>query len=213
VPKTTSGEPPARGRGRPPRTEQQRAAERARLIEAAMNAIRRGGPELSIDELAAAAGVSKPVLYDEFGGKLGLADAVALVLAEHFQNKVIAAVVAQPQLDVGIGVRAAVRALITLISGEPELYAFLVRSLRQSDRGFLDNALVRVMHDRATLLVRLAAPDVDLDTLAVLTDGLFGFLFAAVESWHGTGRPAEEDLVEMLARQIQLGIQEVIPGP
>jgi AcrR family transcriptional regulator len=178
-----------------------------------MNAIRRGGPELSIDELAAAAGVSKPVLYDEFGDKLGLADAVAVVLAEHFQNKVLAALAAAPELDVGIGVRAAVGALITLISDEPALYAFLARSLRQSDRGFLDNALVRVMHERATLLVRLAAPEVDLDTLAVLTDGLFGFMFAAVESWHGTGRPAREDLIEMLARQIQSGVQAVIRRP
>jgi AcrR family transcriptional regulator len=54
---------PPRGPGRPPRTAEERAAQRTRLVDAAMAAIRTHGPDVSVDEIAAAAGVSKPVLY------------------------------------------------------------------------------------------------------------------------------------------------------
>lgn len=175
-----------------------------------MEAIRSGGPDLSIDELAAAAGVSKPVLYDEFGGKLGIADAIAVELAAQFERTVVDALTAGAVLDVDLAVRVAVRALIDLIADEPELYSFLVKSIRTSDRGFLDNALVRVIHQRAVLLVQLVAPNVDEDMLSVLTDGLFGFVFAAVESWHGTRRPPVDELAGTLAAVIREGIRAAV---
>jgi AcrR family transcriptional regulator len=175
-----------------------------------MDAIRHGGPDLSIDDLASAAGVSKPVLYDEFGGKLGLADAIAVELAEQFERTVLAALAGAAVLDIDVAVRVAVRALIDLITDEPELYAFLVKSIRASDRGFLDNALVRVIHDRARVLVRLVAPDVDDDMLSVLTDGLFGFVFAAVESWHTAKRPPVDELADTLAAVIREGVRTAV---
>jgi AcrR family transcriptional regulator len=201
---------PPRGRGRPPRTDLQRAAQRIRLTEAAMDAIRRAGPELSIDDIAAAAGVSKPVLYDEFGGKLGIADAIAVVLAEHVERLVLTELGKGPDLDIDVIVRVVVEALIELIADEPELYAFLVRSIRTSDRGFLDNALVRVIHERARFIVHLLNPAIDDDMLAVLTDGLFGFVFAAVESWQATKRPPMEDLVTTLAAVIREGLRTAV---
>jgi AcrR family transcriptional regulator len=195
-----------RTRGRPPRTEQQRAAQRLRLTDALMEAIRQGGPELSIDELAIAAGVSKPVLYDEFGGKLGIADAIAVLVAERFERTVVGDLTKIDKVDYRAIVRLIVEGLITLISDEPEIYAFLVRSIRTSDRGFLDNALVRVIHDRAILIVKLLAPDLDSDSVSVLTDGLFGFVFASVESWMPLRRPPKDEFVDALSAIIGEGI-------
>ena len=198
---------PARRRGRPPRTEAQRAAQRTRLVEAAMDAIRSSGADVSIDDLAIAAGVSKPVLYDEFGGKLGVADAIAVVLAEQVERDVVAELTKAKALDMSSAVGAVVGALVTLIDDEPELYAFLVRSIRTSDRGFLDNALVRVIHERAALIMGLLAPGVSDEHLAVLTDGVFGFLFAAVESWQATRRPPKDELVQVLTAVIGEGFK------
>lgn len=200
---------PERRRGRPPRTEEQRAEQRRRLIEAAMDAIRNGGPDLSIDELAAAAGVSKPVLYDEFGGKLGIADAIAVVLAEDVEREVLSSLLGGDGFDVDVAIRAVVDALVTLITNEPHLYSFIVRSIRTTDRGFLDNALVRVVHERTSVLVGLVAPGVPESHVNVLTDGVFGFLFAAVESWEPTRQPAQEELVATLALVIGEGIKAV----
>lgn len=174
-----------------------------------MDAVRAHGADLSIDELAASAGVSKPVLYDEFGGKLGIADAIAVVLAEQVEREVLATLAAEGTFDIAIAVRAVVDGLVTLIDGEPALYAFLVRSIRSSDRGFLDNALVRVVHERASVLVGMIAPGVSPDRVEVLTDGVFGFLFGAVESWQATRRLEKDELVNTLAVAIGEGFRAV----
>ena len=173
-----------------------------------MQALRDGGPDLSIDDLANAAGVSKPVLYDEFGGKLGIADAIALVLAEDLEFAVLNEIAAHEDgFDIDLVIRSAIDSLIATIDREPELYAFLVRSIRVSDRGFLDNALVRVVRDRAFMIIGLAAPDAPAGHVAVLTDGLFGFVFAAVESWQDTHEPDRDELVRALSTVIRRGLQ------
>lgn len=174
-----------------------------------MQALRDGGPDISIDDLATAAGVSKPVLYDEFGGKLGIADAIALVLAEDLEFTVLDEIASNRGFDVDLVIRTAIDSLIAIIVREPELYAFLVRSIRVSDRGFLDNALVRVVRDRATAIVGLVAPDAPDAHVAVLTDGLFGFVFAAVESWQATHEPDRDELVRALSIVIRRGVQAV----
>lgn len=174
-----------------------------------MQGIRDRGADISIDDLARAAGVSKPVLYDEFGGKLGIADAIALVLAEDLELSVLDEIATAAQFDVDSTIGSIIDSLVGIIVREPELYAFIVRSIRVSDRGFLDNALVRVVRDRATMIVGLVAPDAPPARVAVLTDGLFGFVFAAVESWQETRRPDREELVRVISTIIRRGVQAV----
>ncbi len=205
-----------RGRGRPPRTDGQRAAHRARLIEAAMGAVRTYGPDVSIEDMADAAGVSKPVLYSEFGGKLGVVDAIALVLADGVERTVVASLAATGVVDADGVISAIVAALISLIEDEPQLYGFFVRSIRTSDRGFLDNALVRVIHERVALVVGYLAPELPKDELSILTDGVFGFVFAVVESWLPTKKPDRERLVRTISAIIRAGLMEaesVHPNP
>jgi AcrR family transcriptional regulator len=198
---------PARRPGRPARSVEERAAQRARLLERTMAAIRSDGPDLSIDELATAAGVSKPVLYDEFGDKLGLADAMAVMLAEQVERDILKQLTIEAPIDVEVAVRVSVTVIIDLIVDEPNLYAFLVRSLRANDRGFLDNALVRQIHRRANLVVSLIAPNLEVETVDVLSDGLFGFVFGAVESWQGTRKVSKTRLRDGLAAIIINGIR------
>src|SRR3954463_9018501 len=54
-----------------------RAARRTELLEAAVRAIRRDGPGVSMDVIAAEAGVTKPIIYRHFGDRIGLATALA----------------------------------------------------------------------------------------------------------------------------------------
>src|SRR5829696_7177737 len=70
-----SGRPGRIGRPRGPRRS--RDERRAELLDAAERAIRRIGPQASMDELAAEAGITKPILYSHFGDKAGLARALA----------------------------------------------------------------------------------------------------------------------------------------
>ena len=47
-----------------------------RLLQAAQRAIHRDGPQISIDEIAAEAGITKPIFYRHFGDRRGLARAL-----------------------------------------------------------------------------------------------------------------------------------------
>jgi AcrR family transcriptional regulator len=203
-------------RGRPPRTEAQRRANRGRLVDAAIDAVREYGPDVTIDEIAAVAGVSKPVLYDEFGGRIGLADAIAVTFAERLERQVISQLTSGAPFDLETAVRAFVKAIVEVIEQEPSIYAFLVRSIRTPERGFLDNALVASIHERAAIVVGLIAPGLPEDQLRILTDGLFGFVFAAIESWKSSRRPKKDALIDTLTDVIRIGFgsiaTDVTPG-
>ncbi|HET9732983.1 MAG TPA: TetR/AcrR family transcriptional regulator [Acidimicrobiales bacterium] len=198
-----------RPRGRPPRTEDQRAERRVRLVDAAMDAVRRFGPEVSIDQMAEAADVSKPVLYSEFGDKTGLVDAMAVVLAGRVEQTVMARMATGGRSGPEDVIAAIIEALIDLIEGEPDLYSYIVRSLRMRDRGLLDNALVRVIHARAAVIIGGLAEDLAQGDLGILTDGVFGFVFGVLESWMANRQPSKEQLVSTMSAAIRAGLTEV----
>ena len=50
--------------------------QRQRLLQAAQRAIHRDGPQISMDEIAAEAGITKPIVYRHFGDRRGLARAL-----------------------------------------------------------------------------------------------------------------------------------------
>jgi AcrR family transcriptional regulator len=202
-------------RGRPPRTPEQRAEQRARLVGAAMEAVRRHGPDVSIDRVAAEAEASKPVLYAEFGDKLGIADAVATVLADRVEADVLTQLTARADADLDHAVRALVDALMRVIDAEPTLYRFLVRSIRTSDRGLLDNALARTIRYRAALLVDVFAPGIDPGEVQVLIDGAFGFVLASLESWEDHAELGRGRLAELLTAAISEGLRAAarLPAP
>ena len=197
-------------RGRPPRTQQQRAEQRARLIDGAMEAIRRFGPDASLVEIASVAGVSKPVLYSEFGDKQGVADAIAVTLAERLEAQMLDQLAYADAVDLGAVVTAVIGALIELIDGGPEVYGFLVRSLRNTDRGLLDNALVRVLHERSLFFAGLVTPNVNPEELKVVTDAGFGMVLGAVESWSVTKSLPKEALVARLSSAILAGLRDLV---
>jgi AcrR family transcriptional regulator len=110
-------------------------------------------------------------------------------------------------------VRAVIEGLVNFIDAEPALYVFLVRAMRNPERGFLDNALVAVMHERAKVVVGFIAPLLPDAHLRILTDGLFGFVFASVESWQAAKEPDKAELIDTLTRVIRTGFGGVAPEP
>lgn len=206
---SSSSDDTRRARGRPPRSAQERARHRARLLDAAMEAIRRHGPDASLADMAEAAGMSKPILYREFDDKQGVADAIAVELASRLEKQVIDDLVGRGRLDIAGAVTAMVDAVAGLIEAEPELYAFLARSIRGTNRGFLDNPLVESLHERAALLLGSMTSGIDAAELRLLTDAVFGLLFGAVESWQSNKQLTRERVVELLSAVITAGVARV----
>ncbi len=174
-----------------------------------MAAVRLHGSSVSVENIATHAGVSKPVIYAEFGDKAGVADALALERAQQMERSLIAQLAESEPLDTATAVELGANALIGLLVDEPEVYGFIVRSMRASDRGVLDNPLVRTLHDRVQMLISLLAPDADKAMVSVVTDGMFGFIFAMVESWQVAREPSQEEVVRMIVELVQQGFATI----
>ncbi|MGB4744847.1 MAG: TetR/AcrR family transcriptional regulator [Candidatus Microthrix parvicella] len=183
----------AKRRGRPPRSEVERAAQRTRLTEAAMDAVRAGGGDVSVADIADSAGVSKPVLYAEFGDKNGIADAISVVLADIVELRIPQATGSPSDPPIREIVTAYIDGLVDTVVAEPELRSFIMRSIRSEDRGLVDNALARVVRLRAEVLVGNVGIEVPTDVLTIMIDGLFGFALSAVESWQSVGSPSQDE--------------------
>ena len=170
-----------------------------------MEAIRTHGPDVSVDEIAAIAGVSKPVLYAEFGDKVGIGEAIAVVLGERGERVVIEEMSRGGRLEMRSALTVAINRFIDIVIDEPEIYAFILRSIRTSDKGLLDNPLIRTLEGRFQQVASVLVPGADKDLVHVVAAGTFGFILAAVESWRETGRPPREELVDHLTTVLVAG--------
>jgi AcrR family transcriptional regulator len=94
-------------------------------VEAAVRAIRRYGPGVSMDQIAAEAAVTKPILYRHFGARGGLVLAVANQFTEELRRQLRSALEA-PSSDPQAIVRGAIDAHVGLVEREPDVYRFVV---------------------------------------------------------------------------------------
>src|SRR4051794_3169859 len=78
----TPMQPPARRDGGRDRWAAHRAARRAELIDAVLDAVRQRGPAVDMDDVAAVSGVAKPVFYRYFKDKADLFLAVGREVGE-----------------------------------------------------------------------------------------------------------------------------------
>lgn len=123
---------------------------RAQLLDAADRAVMREGPQVSMNAIAAEAGITKPVLYRHFGDKGGLYKALA--------ERHIEALVARLRAALsGPGparsrAAAAIDAYLALVEARPQVYRFLMHRARVEDervRGQLADFLRRLAEELA----------------------------------------------------------------
>ncbi len=201
-------------RGRPPLSDAARAGRRAELTAAAIRAVRVGGADQSIEDIAARLGVSKPVFYETFGGRAGLAEAMSVELAARMEASVVGQLgPARPDgtYDVTVDrvVELVVEGLLVLVEQEPEIYAFIVSAIRGERNGVLDNALARVVHQHVHPIIVVATPTMRTDEQSVLTDGIYGLALATLESWTATRSLSRSTVVTMLTTTILGGLHAV----
>jgi len=103
--------------------QRQRVRRREELLDAADRVVVRGGSEMSMDEVAAEAGITKPVLYRHFGDKDGLYEA----LAQRYVDELARALEPATLIDDPRGrLATTVDAYLSYIEREPERYRFLL---------------------------------------------------------------------------------------
>jgi AcrR family transcriptional regulator len=165
-----------------------------------------------MDQMATMASVSKPVLYAEFGGRNGVAEHLASELGERIEREVVTALNGNGGPDREAALRVLINALFDLVSEEPEIYAFMIRALRSSGGGLLDNALVAAMSQRVSLLWQGVGIQLDEDAERVSTHAVLGLVFATLDSWQMTHRPPRPQVVDALSAVMLRTIDLVVAG-
>ncbi|GAA4665718.1 MULTISPECIES: TetR/AcrR family transcriptional regulator [Amycolatopsis] len=116
---------PATGDARRDRWRKHRVARRAEFVEAALKALDEHGPDLAMEDVAVAAGVTKPVLYRHFADKADLYLALGQRGTELLFSRLVPAINAE--LAPVPRIRMALDAFFTVIEEHPNLYRLLAR--------------------------------------------------------------------------------------
>ena len=154
--KSVPGKP---GDGRATRWDSHREERRGELVEAAVRAIDRHGPDVSMAAIAIEAGVSKPVLYRYFSDKDQLHAAVGQWGADEVLSRVVPALLRDAPIRERI--ERAVAAYLAAIEEHHQVFLLLVRHRAGSGDPLADGkariaaALARVLGD--------ALRDLDID--------------------------------------------------
>lgn len=101
-----------------------RESRRAEFVEATIRAVTTRGPDVGMDEIAAEAGVTKPVLYRHFTDKADLYVAVGTRATDILMGKIVPALAQDGPIYERI--RRAVGEYVVFIDEYRELYRFLV---------------------------------------------------------------------------------------
>jgi AcrR family transcriptional regulator len=107
------------------RWREHRAARRAEFVEAALRALDQHGPDLAMEDVASAAGVTKPVLYRHFTDKADLFVALGQRGTEILFDRLIPAINNEEAPVPRI--RKSLDAFFSVIEDYPNLYRLLAR--------------------------------------------------------------------------------------
>ena len=195
--------------------EARRAKKRLELLEAAIRAIRREGPSVSMGEMAAEAGVTKPILYRHFGAKGGLYHAIAERYANELLDQIRSALGRDlPSRDLLV---ATLDAYLGFLERETQVHRFLMeRALPERPetgqaflagfRGQIAGELERTLRDRVT-------PGAGGEAAGPWAHALVGMAESAGEWWLHQGRMSRPELVEYLATLLWTGFEGITePG-
>lgn len=138
-----------------------------------------------MEDLAKAAGVTKPILYRHFGHRDGLTAALATRFAEGLQTTLASALVAgnAPRETL----EKTIDAYLEFVERDPEIYRFLVQHLIAShpdDELSVGNFLRQVSTQVALVLGdQLRAANLDSGGAEPLAHGIVGMVHAAGDWW------------------------------
>ncbi|VTR77707.1 TetR/AcrR family transcriptional regulator [Cellulomonas hominis] len=192
--------------GRSTRWEDHREARRAELVRVARRVVHHEGPDVSMDDIAAAAGTSKSIVYRYFTDKDGLQLAVAAAVVGDIRDALDeAATGASTPRD---ALRGMVDTYLSMIESSPHVYAFVTRG--GSVGHFLDSVteLVAVPFVRALGVAgegdgtpddgTPAGPDADWARLWAA--GAVGFVRGAGERWLAARDQPDADREDVATR-------------
>jgi AcrR family transcriptional regulator len=174
------------------RTRLPRAERERQMLETAHALFaERGYAEVTMDEVAAAVGVTKPLLYNYFGNKERLYAACMAPAADGLADAIVAAV------------RSASTPAEALAAGVRAFFAFLAAD-REGWRVLFDETKPAHVADYRDHLARLVSPDPAVEPLTV---AVLGAAEALGRWWLRTGAMPADAAADLLIRTLEPGLR------
>jgi len=190
-----------------PRSRPRRTDRREALLDAAIACIRAEGPGASMQEIAAEAGVTKPILYRHFRHKADLYEAIAARFTQALSADLRKTL---RRKDPRESLRAGIDAYIRLVERETEIYRFLMeraRLSRMSEEGPVENFMRRLGDEIGLVLgERLRQAGVDSAPAEVWGHAIVGTVSASVDWWVDRRILPRRRLVQYLADLLWKGM-------
>jgi AcrR family transcriptional regulator len=168
-----------------------RSARRAQLLVAARDVFaEQGYHAAAMDDIAERAGVSKPVLYQHFPGKLELYQALLTTYADELVAQVRSALLTTSENEERV--QAAVAAYFDFVAGEGKAYRLIFGSdLRGEATGVVEGALNRCIETVAEAVTTDAG--LDSERARLLAVGLVGLSQVAAQYWLDSDQGVSRD--------------------
>jgi AcrR family transcriptional regulator len=199
----------AQPRLRSPEQLARRDARRQALVGAAVRVIRAHGPHVSMDQVAAEVGVTRPILYRYFGDRDGLADAVAEQFSDSLLRELRAALGRQGEPRQVLN--AAVDAFLGFVERDPEVYRFVLLGRHRPGRDI--GAFVRQVAQEVVGVLdgQLRRADRDPGAAEPWAYGMVGMVRLAGDWWVEHRSMPRERLVEHLTTLLWDGLGSLRP--
>jgi len=197
--------------GSRPDRDAKREARKTALLEAAIGAVRRDGPGVSMDQMAAAAGVTKPILYRHFHDRAGLVTAIAEYAFRQIATGLDEALHTDetPRQVVA----STIDVYLRFIESDTALYRFLVHRtmVETQDPGtVLTDYIERAGRQVALVLGEgLRAAGLDSGPAEPWAFGIVGMVHSAGDWWIDTRTMPRERLAEYLTSLVYDGIPDL----
>ncbi|TVT49255.1 TetR/AcrR family transcriptional regulator [Amycolatopsis rhizosphaerae] len=198
----------ATGDARRDRWRKHRIARRAEFVEAALRALDEHGPDLAMEDVATAAGVTKPVLYRHFADKADLYLALGQRGTELLFSRLVPAINAE--LAPVPRIRTALDAFFGVIEEYPNLYRLLARrsfsgkpvqaDVVAEDKELIATALTALLGDYMRML------GLDSGAAEPWAYGIVGMVQNTGEWWLERRSMSRDSVVEYLTRIIWAAI-------
>lgn len=174
----------------------------------------KGYVAVSVEEIAARAKVSKPIVYEHFGGKDGL---YAVVVDREIRSltSVLSQALIAPSNDPRLIVERTAVALLTYIEEHPEGFKVLVRDSPTTDptspfSSLLGDLSIRVEH---LLLLRFKRHNLPLETVPYYAQMLVGITAFTGQYWAGSPKVTKEELAAHIVNLVYNGLSNLDNDP
>ena len=187
--------------------DDRRAERRSQLLDAAVGAIRDIGPGATMEQLAKAGGVTKPILYRHFGDRDGLIRAIAQRFSTDLLTSVTTPLTADS--DARELLHSTVDSYVAFIERDPNLYRFMMqqqpeRTEELASMGSLIDLIARQVAQVAG--ERLRAAGRDSGAAVPWAYGIIGLVHQAGDWWVDDQTMSRETLVNYLVSLLWDGL-------